>query len=421
MKTICILLLSTLFLFPYGNAQGLIFDTLNYHNLEEYNPEKDQGYAGSYLPSKLSYRAYCPPVQNQGQFSTCVGWATAYAQLSTQQNIMMGETNFRNKQARSMDPNFIYAMIKSYSDNWCQQGTMISDAMEVLLNFGVKPYISVPWLNCNSVSKINKFSLALAEMYSVQSYYVLDKSSLTQSIKQTLNNGKVISVGMQLTPSFDNIGYSGHWKPNSTERIIGKHALCIVGYDDNKNGGSFEIMNSYGTSFGENGFVWITYNDMKLYLKEAYVVELAGGSNGFRKGNCSYGDCNNYYSRYKYDNGNIYEGEFTNGYRHGWGSYLETDGTLYIGSFTNGYHDGWGILYDTSSGYYYKTFFQMGSLDSYSVYQGFSGGEEDLKMDEIIKAMQSIIPGDVVSPKDDAYEDLMERFTLIEEEQVERE
>jgi hypothetical protein len=402
-----------------SNSQGVIFDSLIYQNLEEYKPELEQGYASGYLPSKISYRSYCPPIMNQGQLSTCVGWATAYAQVSTQQNILMGETNFRKKSARAMDPNFIYAMIRDYGDKWCQQGTILYHAMEVLLDYGVKPYISVPWLSCNSVTKIDEFTLALAGMYAIENYKVLiDKTDLTNTLKATLYNGKVLSVGMYLTESFNSIRY-GKWTPSQSESPSGRHAMCIVGYDDNKYGGAFELMNSYGTSFGDNGFVWISYNDMKRYMQEAYVIELDRSTTGFRKGDCSYGDCNNYFSRYTYKSGNVYEGEFKNGYRHGWGTLLETDGTLYIGLFSDGYLDGWSILYDPASGDYYKTYFKKGELVSASVYQGYASNEDiEQKMDDLINSLQQIIPGGVVSPNDDAYDDLMERYKPLEDERV---
>ena len=33
------------------------------------------------------------------------------------------------------------------------------------------------------------------------------------------------------------------------------HAMTIIGYDDNKYGGAFEVMNSWGEAFGNKGFV----------------------------------------------------------------------------------------------------------------------------------------------------------------------
>jgi hypothetical protein len=191
------------------------------------------------------------------------------------------------------------------------------------------------------------------------------------------------------------------------ETISGAHAMCIIGYDDSKFGGSFELMNSYGPEFGDNGFVWITYADIKKYLNEAYVVEINSGSSGYRTGNCTLGDCNNSYSRYKYKDGDVYEGEFTNGYRNGWGILLYTDNSFYIGGFSNGYKNGSGITYSPSTGNYYKTYFNYGTLISSQNYQGFSGTEEDKKLDKLINALQVIIPGKVIDNKSDAFQEFM--------------
>jgi hypothetical protein len=41
-----------------------------------------------------------------------------------------------------------------------------------------------------------------------------------------------------------------------------KHAFTVVGYDDNKLGGALELQNSWGTEFGDQGFIWIKYEDI---------------------------------------------------------------------------------------------------------------------------------------------------------------
>ena len=44
----------------------------------------------------------------------------------------------------------------------------------------------------------------------------------------------------------------------------GGHAMVIVGYDDNLaytgGTGAFKVLNSWGTTWGANGFFWLTYN-----------------------------------------------------------------------------------------------------------------------------------------------------------------
>ena len=139
MKKLSIYLFSTLISATLF-AQGIKFDKDKYEGFPAYEPQKSQGYAAGNLPIKISYRAYCPPVLSQGQVSTCVGWATSYGLLSTQQNILMGESNFYKKQVRVMDPNFVYALIRDYSDGWCQNGTNMGDAIKLISRITRKPW-----------------------------------------------------------------------------------------------------------------------------------------------------------------------------------------------------------------------------------------------------------------------------------------
>ena len=392
-------------------SQGINFDTEKYKSLPGYEPAINQGFANMTLPSKISYRSYCPPIQSQGQVSTCVGWATSYALLSTQQNILMGETNYYRKQIRVMDPHFVYALIRDFSDTWCQNGTIMSDAMDVLLDYGSKPQFTPPWLTCNATTEFSPFSMAIASMYSIKDYYTLqDTSNLVSTLKFALNDKKPVAIGMNVTKSFANgtaIIY-GKWSPTASEQVEGGHAMCIIGYDDTKYGGSFEVMNSYGSDFGDNGFVWITYKDMKKFMQEAYLLELNTDVYGFRNESCSYGDCYNSYSRFTYNNGEVYEGELKEGYRNGWGTLLSPDNSFYIGSFSNGYKHGWGILYLPSTGYYYETYHNYGILQSSQYYQGFSGSEEEENLENLIETLQNYTPGKVIEIDSDSYQEFVD-------------
>ena len=63
------------------------------------------------------------------------------------------------------------------------------------------------------------------------------------------------------------------WRPHEIPNTYhGGHAMCVVGYDDNRYGGSFEVQNSWGTSWGNNGYIWIEYNDFAAFVHEAYEI-----------------------------------------------------------------------------------------------------------------------------------------------------
>ena len=48
--------------------------------------------------------------------------------------------------------------------------------------------------------------------------------------------------------------------------------MLLIGYDDNKYGGSFLILNSWGSKFGDNGKIWVNYDDFFEYFNLAVSI-----------------------------------------------------------------------------------------------------------------------------------------------------
>jgi hypothetical protein len=45
--------------------------------------------------------------------------------------------------------------------------------------------------------------------------------------------------------------------------------MCVIGYDDNKYGGAFEIQNSWGVTWGNGGYIWVKYQDFANFVYQA--------------------------------------------------------------------------------------------------------------------------------------------------------
>jgi hypothetical protein len=54
---------------------------------------------------------------------------------------------------------------------------------------------------------------------------------------------------------------------------FGGHAMCVIGYDDRVEGGAFQIMNSWGNEWGQNGIAFVRYGDFKEFVREAYGLD----------------------------------------------------------------------------------------------------------------------------------------------------
>jgi hypothetical protein len=66
------------------------------------------------------------------------------------------------------------------------------------------------------------------------------------------------------------------WHPTNedySQMGFGGHAMCVIGYDERMEGGAFEIMNSWGPEWGQNGLAYIRYADFKQFVREAYGLD----------------------------------------------------------------------------------------------------------------------------------------------------
>jgi hypothetical protein len=90
-----------------------------------------------------------------------------------------------------------------------------------------------------------------------------------ESVKRSLVNGNPVIIGFKVENSF----YTAKnvFEPNYTEST-GGHAMCVIGYDDEKYGGAFEIVNSWGEQWGNSGFIWVRYKDFAEYTKYAFEM-----------------------------------------------------------------------------------------------------------------------------------------------------
>jgi hypothetical protein len=98
-----------------------------------------------------------------------------------------------------------------------------------------------------------------------------------RGIKEHLAKDAPVAIGMMVGQSFmqDMMGKE-LWQPggmDASQMGMGGHAMSVIGYDDRKFGGAFQIMNSWGPEWGKNGVAWVRYGDFKTYVREAYGVD----------------------------------------------------------------------------------------------------------------------------------------------------
>ena len=276
--TLFILLLS--FSLSFINAQvedsqgtGLNFNDEQYGNDLTKVTLTRSLYGSNSIPASASLKKYAPTPKSQGNFGTCVGWSSAFCGYTI---INAKQNNWTDKatiDANTFSPGFIYSQIKMSSDYTCKIGSSISEALELMKTKGVPKYKDMD-ISCPTSIPIGIFNNA--SKYKIKDFAKLfgitdSKNFKINAVKKSLSQGKPVVIGMKAPNSFNKA--KNYWIPTENPNgNYGGHAMCVIGYDDNKFGGAFEIQNSWGTWWGNQGYIWIKYNDFYNWVKYAYEM-----------------------------------------------------------------------------------------------------------------------------------------------------
>lgn len=279
MKRLVVFLIIVL-LFPvffYSQVEDIPGTGLNFND-EQYEQDLKKATLtrslyGASLPASASLKKYAPTPQSQGSYGTCVGWSSAFCAFTITEAKNNGWTDKSVINANTFSPGFVYNQIKMSSDVGCTYGSSISDALEVMKTKGV-PKFSDMNISCPSSIPLDVFNKA--QNYKIKDYAKLfdmyDIESIkTQAVKKSISESKPVVIGMKCPTSFNNP--KGYWVPTEDPSAnFGGHAMCVIGYDDNKYGGAFEIQNSWGSAWGNEGYIWIKYTDFQKWVKYAYEL-----------------------------------------------------------------------------------------------------------------------------------------------------
>lgn len=260
------------------HGTGLLFESISTRSIPQQATLTTDSYRG--LPTSVSLEAYCPTAGDQGELGTCVGFATAYSLRTILYVKARREAGYTaDPNAHIFSPSFVYEQIKSSDDVICKKGSYIADALELLQYAGVATLKTLPYQCGATISNEALNEGAAFKILSCQKLFSSEELDLSYKIlltKKALSEGNPCLLGFKTAKSFKG-KVTDVWKqqPNDAEPTsinIG-HAMCVVGYNDNKYGGAFRVLNSWGTGWGDKGFIWIPYSDFAKYAYQCYQVQ----------------------------------------------------------------------------------------------------------------------------------------------------
>jgi C1A family cysteine protease len=234
-------------------------------------------YSSDELPSFFDLSDKMPPVRSQGNQGSCASWAVGYYLKGYHEHIdKKTDYGIENNYKGAYSPAFLYNTVKVGD---CNSGSYIYKNLDRVQNVGVATWEDMPYSDkdCtkkpSSTATKNSKCARILEYTKIRIHQPLESIEI-QDIKYYLSHGNPIVIGIYVYDGFNNpkrVDGEFIYKDYEERGTRGGHAIVVVGYDDNRN--AFKIINSWGTDWGNDGFLWIDYDVFSRIVFEAYRTE----------------------------------------------------------------------------------------------------------------------------------------------------
>ena len=218
------------------------------------------------VPVKIDleeYKKWKVPILDQGQEGACTGFG-----LATVTNYLLRRRKIV-PDPKAVSPRMLYQMAKRY-DEWPGEqysGSSARGAMKGWHKHGVCGEECWPYETNDANLSLNEKRIADALKRPLGAYYRVNHKDLV-AMHSAMAEVGVLFATATVHQGWNQIGKDGVIPLSPS--LLGGHAFAVVAYDQR----GFWIQNSWGPSWGKNGFALITYDDWLMHATDVWVARL---------------------------------------------------------------------------------------------------------------------------------------------------
>ena len=213
------------------------------------------------IPNIIDNRVYTLDIRDQENSMMCAAFS-ACSIKECQEVICNGITDL--KMYEYLSPRWIY----SHRENIDTDGMNIRDVMKILLHVGVVKEITMPFnSDFDTIEEISGYLDIEASRHRISRYTKC--TTIEDTCAAIYRYGAcIVSVPVWDTP-IDSIYF---WKPKDKEsKMIGGHAMVLLGYNKTGLVSYFIIRNSWGPRWGDKGYAYFPFADFG-YIWDIYNI-----------------------------------------------------------------------------------------------------------------------------------------------------
>ena len=209
------------------------------------------------LPEEVDLRPKCPVIYDQGQLGSCTA------------NAISAALDFeRKKQGEQfMTPSRLFVYYNERSDDGTvssDSGATIRESVKAVVSYGACPESEWPYNIGNFTTKPLEQCYEAAVTFEALQYQRVEP--IVEDMKTCLADEHPFVIGIVVHSSLESPEVANNGivpMPGRFEPVMGGHAVMVVGYTTKNNEPYWIVRNSWGTSWGDNGY---------FYLPEAYLT-----------------------------------------------------------------------------------------------------------------------------------------------------
>lgn len=220
----------------------------------------------SNLKQSVDLREWDSRVEDQGYVGSCVGNAIANAYELTVRRLYPDKFI-------ELSRLFVYYNSRLFDNSYkLDIGTYIRDGLKSVARYGICSEELWPYVEENFDKQPDPKCYVDGTRRVITKYETL---YTLRDVLEVLNDDRPVVIGMNIYDEFMDISSINPVVrlPKETDIAINAHAVVLVGYDLNRN--LFLAKNSFGNTWGDNGYFWIPFEYMRTEIFEKWCFDIS--------------------------------------------------------------------------------------------------------------------------------------------------